>query len=144
MGFLSKLGKSAKSVAKQNVFEAIVAASVLVAAADGEIEKKESEKLERMLSTNDSLSSFKKTEIQRLIAKYTAVVETDFRMGKLKMMKEIADIAENANDAEEVFITAISIAESDGEIEPKELTVLTEIGRNLGLNMKDYGVEGLA
>jgi len=140
MGFFSKLGKSAKSIAKQNVFEAIVAASVLVAAADGEIEKKESEKLERMLSNNDSLSSFKKTEIQRQVARYTGVVETDFRMGRLKMMKEIEDIAENATDAEEVFVTALSIAESDGEIEPKELEVLAEIGRRLGLNLKDYGI----
>lgn len=141
MGFFRKLGRSAKSVAKQNIFEAIVAASVLVAAADGEIEKKESEKLERMLSNNDSLSSFKKTDIQRLVAKYTGVVETDFRMGKLKMMKEIEDIAENASDAEEVFVTALSIAEADGKIEPKELEVLSEIGRRLGLNLKDYGIE---
>lgn len=141
MGFLSKLGRSAKSVAKQNVFEAIVAASVLVACADGEIEKKESEKLEKMLANNDSLSSFKKTEIQRLVAKYSGVVETDFRMGKIKMMSEIEDISENPSDAEEVFVTAISIAEADGEIEPKELEVLTEIGRRLGLNLKDYGIE---
>jgi tellurite resistance protein TerB len=141
MGFFSKLGKSAKSVAKQNVLEAIVAASVLVAAADGEIEKKETEKLEKMLANNDSLSSFTKTEIQRLVAKYSGTVETDFRMGKIKMMKEIEDISENPSDAEEVFVTAISIAESDGEIEPKELVVLTEIGRRLGLSLKDYGID---
>ncbi len=141
MGLFSKLTKSAKSVAKQNVFEAIVAASVLVAAADGEIEKKESEKLEKMLGNNDSLSSFKKTEIQRLVAKYSATVETDFRMGKLKMMKEIEDISENATDAEEVFVTALAIAEADGEIEPKEFEVLAEIGRRLGLNLKDYGID---
>lgn len=140
MGIFSKLGRSAKSVAKQNVFEAIVAASVLVAAADGEIEKKESEKLERMLANNDSLSSFKKTDIQRLVAKYSATVETDFRMGKLKMMKEIEDISDNSSDAEEVFITALSIAEADGEIEPQELLVLSEIGRRLGLSLKDYGI----
>lgn len=141
MGFFGKIGKSAKSIAKQNVFEAIVAASVLVAAADGEIEKKESEKLEKMLSNNDSLSSFKKTEIQRLVSKYSATVETDFRMGKIKMLKEIENITENASDAEEVFVTAISIAEADGEIESKELEVLVEIGRRLGLNLKDYGIE---
>jgi tellurite resistance protein TerB len=62
-------------------------------------------------------------------------------MGKLKMMKEIEDIAENPDDAEEVFITAISIVEADGEIEPKEFSILTEIGRRLGLNLKDYGIE---
>jgi tellurite resistance protein TerB len=144
MGFFSKLGRSAKSVAKQNVLEAIVAASVLVAAADGEIEKKETEKLEKMLANNDSLSSFSKTEIQRLVAKYSGTVETDFRMGKIKMLKEIEDIAENPSDAEEVFVTALSIAESDGEIEPKELTVLTEIGKRLGLSLKDYGIEDVA
>jgi tellurite resistance protein TerB len=144
MGFFNKLTKSAKSVAKQNVLEAIVAASVLVAAADGEIEKKETEKLEKMLANNDSLSSFSKTEIQRLVGKYSGTVETDFRMGKIKMLKEIEDIAENPGDAEEVFVTAISIAESDGEIEPKELTILVEIGRRLGLSLKDYGIDEAA
>lgn len=144
MGFFSKITKSAKSVAKLNVLEAIVAASVLVAAADGEIEKKETEKLEKMLVNNDSLSSFSKTEVQRLVGKYSATVETDFRMGRIKMLKEIEDIAENPGDAEEVFVTAISIAESDGEIEPKEFAVLVEIGRRLGLSLKDYGVDDAA
>jgi tellurite resistance protein TerB len=141
MGFFSKLGKSAKAVAKQNVFEGVVAAAVLVACADGEFSKKEAEKVERLLATNDSLSAFKKTDISRLITKYAGVVETDFRMGKLKMLKEIEEIAENPSDAEEVFITAISVAETDGEIDEKELAVLVEIGKKLGLNLKDYGVE---
>ena len=144
MGLFSKLTRSAKSVAKQNVFEAIVAASVLVACADGEIEKKESEKLQKLLANNDTLSSFSKSEIQKLVSKYSAMVETDFRVGKLKMMKEIEDIAENATDAEEVFVIAIAIAEADGEIEPAEMKVLVDIGQRLGLNLKDYGIENVS
>lgn len=140
MGFFSKLGRSAKSVAKQNVFEAIVAASVLVACADGEIEKKEAEKLQKVLANNDTLSSFSKSDIQKLVSKYSALVETDFRLGKLKMMKEIEDIADNAVDAEEVFVNALSIAEADGEIEPAELKVLADIGQRLGLQLKDYDI----
>jgi tellurite resistance protein TerB len=56
-------------------------------------------------------------------------------------MREIADIKSNQKDAEEVFVLAITIAEADGEIEPAELKVLTNIGRELGLRLQDYGIE---
>ena len=138
MGFFGKFIKSGKKVVNQNILEAIVAGSLLVAAADGEIEKNELDKLEKLLTNNDSLSAFKPAEIRKLIDRYTGILEADFRVGKLKLMKEIADISDDADQGEEVFVNALAIAEADGEIEPGELAVLKEIGRTLGINLSTY------
>lgn len=141
MGLFSKFVKSAKQVKNQNVLEAIVAGALIVAAADGEIEKKETEKLEKLLLNNDSLSAFKPAEIRKLVDRYSGILEADFRVGKLKLLKEIGDISGDADQSEEVFVNALAIAESDGEIEPAELLVLKEIGRALGITLSNYGLD---
>jgi tellurite resistance protein TerB len=138
MGMFSKFVKSAKQVQNQNVMEAIVAASLLVASADGEIEKKEIDTLDKLLSNNDLLSAFKPAEIRKTIDRYAGILEAGFRVGKVKMLREIGDISDNADHSEEVFVTALTIAEADGEIEPEELAVLKEIGRTLGINLANY------
>ena len=138
MGFFKKFTRSAKQVVNQNIMEAIVAASMLVAASDGEIEKKELDVLDKLLANNDLLSAFKPAEIRKTIDRYAGILEAGFRVGKLKMLKEIGDISDNADQSEEVFVTALTIAEADGEIEPAELAVLKEIGRTLGINLANY------
>lgn len=140
MGLFNKFVKSAKQVQNQNVLEAIIAGSLLVSAADGEIEKSEVEKLSKLLANNDLLSAFKPNEINKIVDRYANVLEAGFRVGKVKMLREIADIAGNPDHAEEVFVTAITLAEADGEIEPAELAVLQEIGKALGINLSSYGL----
>lgn len=133
-----KFIKSAKKVQNQNVLEAIVAASLLIAAADGDIEKKETDKLDKLLCNNDLLSAFKPAEIRKLIQRYSGILEADFGVGRLKLLKEIGDISDNLDHSEEVFVTALAIANADGEIEPAELKILKEIGNTLGINLAQY------
>jgi tellurite resistance protein TerB len=142
MGLFSfkKAAKSVNKIANQNVMEAIVAASLLVAAADGEIEDDEVATLNGLLSNNDLLSAFAPTEITRTVERYTGILKAGFRVGKVKMLREIADIADNADHAEEVFVTALTIAEADGEIEDAELVVLKDIGKTLGVSLAAYGL----
>lgn len=138
MGFFGKFINTAKQVQNKNVLEAIVAASLLVAAADGEIEDEETKTLNELLVNNDLLKAFKPVEITQIVDRYTGMLKAGFRVGEVKLLREIADIAENANHAEEVFVTALTIAEADGEIDPKELVVLKKIGRTLGINLANY------
>lgn len=56
-------------------------------------------------------------------------------------MREIADIKNNPLDAEEVFVNMITVAEGDGKISPEEMQVLADIGNQLGLRLKDFGIE---
>lgn len=130
----------AKKVQNANVLEAIIAASLLVSASDGEIEKEETEKLEKLLQHNDLLSAFKPAEINKVVSKYTGILEADFNVGKLKLMKEIRDVSSNVEHAEEVFVTALAIANSDGEVEPAEQKVLVDIAKTLSINPTNYGL----
>jgi tellurite resistance protein TerB len=136
----AKFLKSAKKVQNQNIFEAVIAASLLVASADGEIEQSELKKLEKLLSSNDNLSSFKGSEINRIITKYSSVLEADFEVGKMRMLREIEDVAGNPDDGEEVFLNALAIAKADNEIDDKEKAILTKLGSLLGVSVSEYGL----
>ena len=141
MGLFSKFKKSAKAVAKQNVLEGIVAAQILVAGASGSIDKKELETVNKLLDTNDSLNAFSKSDKQRLVSKYSQMVETNYLVGKTKLLREIAEVANNPEDAEDIFVNAIAIAQADGDLEANEAKILVEIGNTLGLELNDYGIE---
>ena len=140
MGFFKKVFNSAKKIENKNVMEATVAACLLIAAADGTIERSEVDKMEKLISINDKLSAFKGKAIKDTINKYTGMLEADFAYGKKKMLDEISDITDNSDDAEEILYLAIAISKSDGEMEPDELKALTEISKTLGLNLNDFGI----
>ncbi|EFO33575.1 TerB [Roseibium sp. TrichSKD4] len=53
---------------------------------------------------------------------------------------EIEDIKDDPDMAETVYLTALDISESDGQIEPEEKAVLEKIAAKLGLNPANYDV----
>jgi len=144
MGFFSNKIKSViktgQQVQKRNVLEAIIAAALLVAASDGDIDKGEVNVLKELLANNDALKAFKRKEIDDIVERYTNILIAGFRVGKVKLLREIEDVANDDNDAEEVFATAITIAEADGDISEKELGVLREIGTKLSQRLSDFGL----
>lgn len=129
-----------KKVENRDLMQAIVGAMVLIAYADGECEKSELDKIERLIRANENLAHFG-SEITSTMGRFVEYMEAGPRLGTIKVMREIADIKTNQRDAEEVFVNAITIAEADGEIEPAEMKVLATLGRELGLRVQDYGVE---
>jgi tellurite resistance protein TerB len=136
----ANLFKNAKKIQNKQVMEAIVAGALLCAAADGTIERAETDKLGKLLQANDLLDAFRGREITKTIAKYENILEADFGIGKKKMLDEIADIAENDDHAQEVLLTMLAISKSDGEIEPEEKAVMLEVCRVLRLDAKEYGL----
>lgn len=149
MGFFSKLignkasdAKSAmKKVENRDLMEAIVGGCLLIAAADGEIEPSEVEKIDQLIRSNESLAHFG-AEITTVLTRFTEQLKAGFLVGRVKIMREIGDIKNNPRDAEEVFVNMIVVAQADGQIEPEETKVLVEVGRVLGLRPSDYGIEG--
>lgn len=128
-----------KKIENKDFMEAIVASCVLVAYADGDCEEAELKSLDELIRANENLKHFS-TEITEATNRYDQLMRAGPRVGKMKLLREIADVKASPLEKEEVFLTAITIAESDGEIEPQEVTVLKEIGQQLGLNLKDYGI----
>lgn len=129
-----------KKVENRDLMQAVVGSMILVAYADGECEKSELEKIERLIRANENLAHFG-SEITSTMARFVEYMEAGPRLGEIKIMREVGDIKSNPQDAEEVFVLAITIAEADGEIEPAEMKVLGKLGRDLGLRVQDYGIE---
>ena len=134
------LFNKARKVQNKNVMEAIVAGALLTAAADGTIERSETDKLTKLLQANDLLEAFRGREITKTITKYENILDADFGIGKKKMLDEISDIADNDDHAQEVLLTMLAIAKADGEIEDEERVVILEVCRVLRLDPKEYGL----
>lgn len=136
----AELTTAAKKFENRDLMEALVGGKILMMYCDGKVEDSELTSLEAQLQANPSLEHFG-PEINATINKFSQMFDSGFRMGKLKVMREIADVKSSQLEKEEVFVAMITMAEADGDIDAKELDVLKEVGRTLGLNLKDYGID---
>lgn len=143
-GLGKKLGGAkvaAKKMENRDQMQALVGGCLLVAAADGDITKEESAKLETLLRANKNLEHFGQ-ELTETLNRFTEKLQANFRVGELDIMREIADIASQPSNAEEVFVNMLAIAEGDdGDISVAEMKVLTKVGNKLNLRLKDFGIE---
>ncbi len=130
-----------KKIENRDLMQAIVGVLVLVAYADGECSKDELTKAERLIRANEQLQHFG-SEITTTMGRFVEFMEAGARLGELKIMREVAEIKANQADAQEVFVNAITIAEAEGGIDDKERAMLVKIGRELGLRLQDFGLEG--
>lgn len=144
LGFFKKKGIEAKvelkKVENRDLMQAIVGSMVLLAYADGSCEKEELEAIEKLIAANENLAHFG-AEIHTTMNRYIELMEAGARLGEIKIMREIADIKHNLQEAEEVFVCAITVAEARMPIDEKELKMLAKIGKELGLRVQDYGIE---
>ena len=132
--------RAVKKLENRDLMQAIVGGCLLVAAADGEISKNEAAQIDIQIQANKNLEHFGQ-EITATVNLFTEQLQAGFRLGRMNIMREIADIKNNPLDAEEVFVNMITVAEGDGNISPEELKVLAEVGVQLGLRPKDFGIE---
>lgn len=142
-GIKNKLFSAKKSVKKlenRDLMQAIVGGCLLVAAADGEISKNEAAQIDLQIRANKNLEHFG-SEITTTVNLFTEQLQAGFRLGRMNIMREIADIKNNPLDAEEVFVNMLTVAEGDGSVSAEEMRVLVEIGNQLGLRVKDFGLE---
>lgn len=146
-GFAKKLlGKNTaearqnlKKLENKDLMEATIGAALLVSAADGKIEDEEIVKLQEIVEALPSMSHFG-SEIGSTIDRFTRQLKAGFILGKVQIMREIADCKHSDQEAEDVLVTAITIASADGEIEPQEAEIIKEVARKLGLNPANYGL----
>lgn len=135
-----KLFRGAKKVENRDLMEAIVGGGLLVAAADGEIEKDELNKLEKLIAGNENLKHFG-ADIGKTIRRFSDLLEGDFLVGRSKILREIRDIAGNDDHVEDVVLNVLAIAKADGEVEPEERKVIEEIARELGYRLSEEHFE---
>ena len=123
---------------RTDILEAVTAAAALVAIADGEIEDSEVEATVKAVKANEALNTaFDSRQIEGAIQRMLDRAQGG-RVGQMGLYKEIRDVAGSTEDAELVYLTALDIAEADGEVEPQEQTVLAKIAKELGINQASY------
>lgn len=132
--------KSMKKLENRDLMQAIVGGCLLVAAADGEISKNEAAQIDLQIRANKNLEHFG-SEITATVNLFTEQLQAGFRLGRMNIMREIKDVANNPMDAEEVFVNMLTVAEGDGDISAQEMKVLAEIGQQLNLRLKDFGID---
>lgn len=145
MGLFSRASKGAGKAISREAFQACIAAGVLMGAADGKIDREETDKTVNIIAINDMFKAFSKGDIQKQVQSFAAIITTDARMGRLKLLKEIEDVSDNAEIGEQVFITAISVGEASGDnIGAQEYAMLVKIGEIVGFKPEDYEVKAPA
>lgn len=138
--FKKKAAAAAVAVHKvenRDLMEAIVAGSVLVAYADGDCSAEELTKMQNIIEANDNLKHFG-PEIGKTVDSYCAKMEAGVRMGRVQLMKELADVSGDPDEKEQAFIIAIEVADADGDISEEEYKVLADMGKAFGLSPEKY------
>lgn len=141
--FKRALGAGAKEVQKdysgnRNFLEAVIAASTLVAAADGDLEDAERNKIQKIVTNHATLGKFyKQQDIE-------AVLDRMFKLakdasGKQQLARELDDV-KSSDEAmrDDVYLVALDIAHADGELEPQEADVLNKIAKRIGVDVSKF------
>lgn len=126
-------------VENRDLMQGICGAALLIAAADGEIEATEVSKLEATIRALPALAHFG-AEISQTVQRFTDQLNAGFLLGKTQIMREIRDCKHSQQEAEDIFVVALTIAQADGEVDDKEQSVMVQIARELGINPRDYGL----
>lgn len=115
--------------------EAVCAASALVAAADGKVEDSEIDATVKAVSANPSLSgAFNGRQIEQTISQMLERANGG-RVGRMGLMRELEDIAADADMCEAVMLAALDVAEGDGNIDDDEMKVLQKVADTLKQNL---------
>jgi tellurite resistance protein TerB len=124
----------AKVNGRQDFLEAVCAASALVASADGEVSDDEIKNTIKVVTANPRLTkSFKQGAIEKCIDTMLKRAASG-RTGRAGLYKEIEDVRGDTAISELVYLAAVDIAETDGNIADKEQSVLTLIAGKLNVS----------
>jgi len=148
MGFFNKMFAKKKAEVKtmsvnsenRDKMEAMIGGALLVAYADGNCDDDEMLSIDAQIKADPTLASFG-SEIADNMSKFNDMLTSNFLMGKIKVLREIADCTNDKEAAEEILVFIIGVAAADGEVDTKELEMLKLIAEKLNLRITDYYTE---
>lgn len=126
-----------KRLENRDLMEAMVGGCLLIAFADGDCEEAELLKMDEILRTSKSLEGYG-SELTDTINRFTAHLKTWYILGRAEILREINDVKGSQTEKEDVLLAILTVAMSDGQIEPEEQEELTQVAQRLGLRIEDY------
>lgn len=136
-GFGKKASDAVKKFSgKTDFLEAVCAACALVASADGTIDDAEIAACKKAIMASKALSEgFDQRTIEACIEKMLDRAGGG-RVGRAGLWKEVDEgVTKDAEQAEAVVLSALDVAEADGNIGDKEKAVLDQLASRAKVNL---------
>ncbi|MCF2533678.1 tellurite resistance TerB family protein [Yinghuangia soli] len=118
--------------------DASMAMCALVAAADGHIDQSETAKVAQLIANNEVLQNFDKDDLQRRFFGYANQLQSDFQLGKVSVMQEVAKAKKKPDEARAVIQIGIVIGGADGDFDAQERAVVREACFTLGIAPTEF------
>lgn len=126
-----------KRLENRDLMEAMVGGCLLITFADGDCEEAELLKMDEVLRTSKSLEGYG-SELTDTINRFVARLKAGYIIGRAEILREINDVKGSQTEKEDVLLAMLTVAMSDGQIEPEEQKELTQVAQRLGLRIEDY------
>lgn len=126
-----------KRLENRDLMEQMVGGCLLIAFADGDCEEAELLKLDEVLRTSKALEGYG-SELTETINRFTARLKAGYIIGRQEILREINDVKGSQTEKEDVLLAMLTVALSDGQIEPEEQKELTQVAQRLGLRVEDF------
>ena len=124
----------------QTFMEATVAGCALVAAADGTVSDAEKEKMLGFIQRSEELKVFETKEVIEFFNTLISNFQFDPAIGEAEALKYVVKIRDNVQASQLLVRVCIAIANSDGNFDESEKTVISAICKELNLNPADFGL----
>ena len=134
----SSLTEQVKKFKNKNFMEAVCAGCALVAAADGEIDPTEKQKMAGFIGRSDELKVFNMNEVIDTFNKYAGNFEFDHIIGKTEALKVIGQFKSNPEIARVIVGVCCAIGAADGEFDQQEKAMVRDICQALQINPSDF------
>ncbi|WP_413761421.1 tellurite resistance TerB family protein [Streptomyces sp. MMBL 11-3] len=138
--FKSQLA-SVKTELKSGAYrDASMAMCALVAAADGQVEPAERQRVEELIVSNEVLQNFPADQLRQRFNQHVDRLTAHFEQGKAEALRDIAKAAKKPAEARAVVQTGMVVAGADGHFEASEQYVIREACTALGLSPAEFGI----
>ncbi|MFB6552858.1 tellurite resistance TerB family protein [Streptomyces sp. NPDC056405] len=132
---------SVKTELKSGAYrDASMAMCALVAAADGQVEPAERQRVEELIVSNEVLQNFPADQLRQRFNQHVDKLVANFELGKSEALQVIAKAAKKPAEARAVIQTGMVIAGADGVFEPSEQYAIREACTALGVAPSEFGV----
>ncbi|ANJ05739.1 TerB family tellurite resistance protein [Streptomyces parvulus] len=141
MGLFKSQLASVKTELKSGSYrDASMAMCALVAAADGQVEPAERQRVEELIVTNEVLQNFPADQLRQRFNQHVDKLLANFQLGKTEALQVIAKAAKKPQEARAVIQTGMVVAGADGVFEHAEQQAIREACTALGISPSEFGV----
>ena len=122
----------------KDVLDALVAASTIVAAADGVIDASEKAKMVGVLKNSPLTSAYPVDQVIKSFTGHADRFDFDVDVGRSEALRVIGKFRSNPDVARMIVRSAVVIGKADGNFDASEKRAVEMIARELGINPAEF------